>query len=116
MATQGQWGGLFDGEWFGATGEAPPGAMSGAATFAFSATGTLTAKVVQRTDGGPDELDRAGAAVDEDEDRVILVRSTDVHNLPRSAKPDLECLLHPVRRDDLADVGDDRAGRSIGIV
>lgn len=59
MATQGQWGGLFDGEWFGATGEAPPGAMSGAATFAFSATGTLTSKVVQRTDGGPDELDRA---------------------------------------------------------
>jgi len=33
--------------------------MSGTATFAFSATGTLTAKLVQRADGGPDELDRA---------------------------------------------------------
>lgn len=58
MATQGQWGGLVDGQWFGPVGDAPPGAMSGAATFSITATATASFVTVRATQtAGPDDDD-----------------------------------------------------------
>lgn len=58
MATQGQWGGLFDGQWFGQVGESPPGAMSGTASFSITATATASFTTVRTTPpAGPDHDD-----------------------------------------------------------
>src|SRR3546814_12393251 len=54
--------------------------------------------------------------MNEDQDRVVAVRSANIHDLPRTAERDLESFLHAVRCDDLADVGDDRAGGGVGVV
>ena len=65
MATQGQWGGVFDGEWFGQVGESPPGAMSGSASFSISATAQASFVRVQTApQDGPDddEFDRRDRA------------------------------------------------------
>src|SRR3546814_16023876 len=54
--------------------------------------------------------------MNEEQDRVVAVRSANIHDLPRTAERDLESFLHAVRCDDLADVGDDRAGGGVGVV
>jgi hypothetical protein len=48
---QGNWYGVWAGTWFGDGGDEEPGAMSGAASFTISATGTLS-KVTQEQGGG----------------------------------------------------------------
>lgn len=47
MSTQGQWDGQWAGSWQGATEDAPPGSISGVATFSVVAAGTLSGVVVE---------------------------------------------------------------------
>src|ERR1044072_945920 len=80
--------------------------------------GTARAALVPLDDGeiilrGPLErpghrhLDRARAAMDEEQDRVVAVGAADVHHPPRAAARHFEGFLDAVGGDDAVEVGDD---------
>lgn len=53
--------------------------------------------------------------MDKDQDRIRAIGAPNVYDLPSAAQRELNSFLHPVRRHDLADVGDHLPPGRIGV-